>query len=462
MHRALQIVEVVEMVCAQVTHFRASRDLACLARTSTIFLDPALNVLWRHQDTIVNILRCMPEDLWVITETRPFDDTPNIIELGITLRRAVAIADWKRFIFYSRRVKSFSIVKQNELLTLGEVNSTGFPRPNLESCSYIHLFLSPHITNLKVRIEDAPNLSILSTVALKCTRLTDFNLGTPFVSPVAAVPPISRFVCSQRSLKSLVAVGLDRAALFHIAQLPGLRYLWLMSDSIPIPTPIPSYRPQPGSLHFPALTELVIETMELAPALLEFMAKCSLVKFKLVCRARSVLYTKTMAKKLGKPPPVLVGEVGMYSSYRSRIRLVSTSTIVSSRTWLVHGPGARIQALLLPPGPSYRMCPRVTLEGVYAFAKYCPYLRVLDMTFDASIVPEINRTTRTTQRCLSRLNAGYSHITKPRPVAKFLSTIFPLLKTISTLHEAKGSITDPQVVASHKGWKKVEEALWDS
>lgn len=80
MHRGLQILELIELICAQVgtdgVHPLSkdeSRDLSVLARTSKAFLNPALNVLWRHQDTIVNLLKCMPADLWDIS-TGPNDE----------------------------------------------------------------------------------------------------------------------------------------------------------------------------------------------------------------------------------------------------------------------------------------------------------------------------------------------------------------------------------------------------
>lgn len=76
--RALQIPELVELICSQIvpklsparqslswsTGKTGNRDLAALARTSRIFQEPALNALWRSQSTFANVLRCMPGDLW--------------------------------------------------------------------------------------------------------------------------------------------------------------------------------------------------------------------------------------------------------------------------------------------------------------------------------------------------------------------------------------------------------------
>ncbi|KAJ7830514.1 hypothetical protein B0H14DRAFT_1196736 [Mycena olivaceomarginata] len=137
MHRALKIVEVVEMICGQLDaqldnplsnrwYQHASRSsLARLARTSTTFLDPALNVLWRHRGTLVHLLKCMPSDVWNIDipETRDDEDDVILIDVKIDLRRPITLADWERFLFYSHRVKSFG-VDQVHLLKTPEVYET--------------------------------------------------------------------------------------------------------------------------------------------------------------------------------------------------------------------------------------------------------------------------------------------------------------------------------------------------
>lgn len=67
-------------MCAQA----ALGSLSSLARTSTGFMNPALNALWKHQGTIVHLLRCMPEDLWDITVTQPAYDDP-LEETNVTI-----------------------------------------------------------------------------------------------------------------------------------------------------------------------------------------------------------------------------------------------------------------------------------------------------------------------------------------------------------------------------------------
>ncbi|KAJ7660556.1 hypothetical protein B0H17DRAFT_907175, partial [Mycena rosella] len=88
-----------------------------------------------------------------------------------------------------------------------------------------------------------------------------------------------------------------------------------------------------------------------------------------------------------------------------------------------------LESLSIPPDPAYRLSLRVTLEGVYAFATHYPHLRLLKIAFDATVVPKIkiDGRQRVCQHSLDQLHVAYSPIDKPRPVAKFLSTIFPHL-----------------------------------
>ncbi|KAJ7461130.1 hypothetical protein FB451DRAFT_1371392 [Mycena latifolia] len=506
------------MICVQVApadaltlSLRHTSDLSRLARTSMVFLNPALDVLWSHQGTLVNLLRTMPGDLWDITETRDNggngeDDDAVPSNLRIALRRTATFADWDRFLFYSRRVQSLSVGPQDlETQEVYETLSSCFPEdlifPRLrkldwapvteETSHYVGLFLGPGITDLAIDILTIPDLSIFSTIADKCPLLTIVAIGTSFIPSVAAIPSVSKFVCALRHLESLVVADLNQAALAHIAGLPALRYLWLMSFNYRIP-PVP---PPPGSPHFPALTTLECEKMENAPALLEYL-KPPLENFTLITRRRRVPLTKDTTRKF-------------YSALASHCSHVSLQTITVQRgyysepvhasqleeytvggdilrplfcfrnlvsVWLDHATDVdlddavvkdmarawpRIARLALPTAPDHRVRSRVTLEGIYAFAKRCPCLEELRIEFDATVVPKTKvngrKRFRASQGSLFELDVASSAIGKARPVAKFLSAIFPSLDIIRT----DESSVDPQDGALHKAWKKVEKALWD-
>ncbi|KAJ7791843.1 hypothetical protein B0H14DRAFT_187607 [Mycena olivaceomarginata] len=93
MHRSLHILEIVTMISHEIDH----KTLSSFARACRMFRDPALDVLWMHQNTLMNLLRCMPEGIW--------DESDE--EGDWTLHRPVLPADWERPLFYACRVKSF-------------------------------------------------------------------------------------------------------------------------------------------------------------------------------------------------------------------------------------------------------------------------------------------------------------------------------------------------------------------
>lgn len=66
MHPALCIPEIVEIVCAELEELDpwAQKDFAALARTCKAFQEPALDILWRKQDTLAHLVKCLPSDMW--------------------------------------------------------------------------------------------------------------------------------------------------------------------------------------------------------------------------------------------------------------------------------------------------------------------------------------------------------------------------------------------------------------
>ncbi|KAJ6563244.1 hypothetical protein B0H10DRAFT_1119642 [Mycena sp. CBHHK59/15] len=115
MHRSLQIREILEMMFSHLSPVDLpgadSHDLTSLARTCTTFLGPALDLLWREQFTIVNILKCIPDDLLDIEH--PAGEKPKVY-----LLRPIVETDWERARMYTHRVKVFS---SNEPFDLSEV-----------------------------------------------------------------------------------------------------------------------------------------------------------------------------------------------------------------------------------------------------------------------------------------------------------------------------------------------------
>ncbi|KAJ7314750.1 hypothetical protein DFH08DRAFT_821073 [Mycena albidolilacea] len=113
MRACLDIPEIVIMVVSTLDAQFGAKELAALARTSTIFHESALDVLWRYPDTIINLIRCIPADLW---ETSTF-------------AREIVSSDWDRFLKYAPRIRSLSWVYQDDpaLITVYEFLAQAHP-----------------------------------------------------------------------------------------------------------------------------------------------------------------------------------------------------------------------------------------------------------------------------------------------------------------------------------------------
>ncbi|KAJ7621757.1 hypothetical protein DFH06DRAFT_1009770 [Mycena polygramma] len=216
--------------------------------------------------------------------------------------------------------------------------------------------------------------------------------------------------------------------------------------------PIPSLQPPADLPYFPALATLECESIEHAPTLLE-QVKCSLVEFNLIARSWRATPTKGTVQALYsalatncthaslqriavQKPAWLRSEVigpdqlNLYlvSGEELRPLLCFRNLVVVS---LSHTAGVDLddeavlnlahawpclQSLWLPSDPKYRIKPRVTLEGIYAFAKYCPNLEDLEILFDATVTPElkirgkIGSMRRVSQNSLGDLDVAYSPI----------------------------------------------------
>ncbi|KAJ6476209.1 hypothetical protein C8R45DRAFT_1216919 [Mycena sanguinolenta] len=517
MHRALEIVEVVEMICEELgtgidrwprkRHARRC-DLARLARTSTTFLHPALNVLWRHQGTILNLLKCMPSDVWdisvskLIEEEDMSDEEDPILSLVAVLQRLPTRTDFNRCLFYSHRVKSFDADEEHflEPSHVYETLDASFPEkpifPNLQSLTwapyadpdsfrFVRLFIAARLTQLSITCDyAADDLSeAFGMLSSQCPGLKHVGFyGKP-------APGLSEFICTLHGIEKLTACDLDTAAFSHLARLPALHSFSLTRS------PISLFPPSAGCLPFPALKSLTYPSMELAPRLLGFLTKCSLFKLVIYDHAlptqaiarqfylalashcshlslENITVTKghETIQETQRDMYLIGGEILRPLFAFSNLVHVSLSHPVGvdlddvvvqdmARAW------PRIKTLALPPKRSHRIHPRVTLQGIYAFAQHCPHLRVLHLAFDATVVPKIpvKARERACQLSLYEINVAHSPIRKPESgsVAKFLSKIFPELDTITTLHsEMKEWRFDAELAAFDKIWSKVEQWLW--
>jgi hypothetical protein len=277
-------------------------------------------------------------------------------------------------------------------------------------------------------------------------------------------PAISTLVLGLPQIQSLHVPWLDDRAVAHLAQVPDLSALHLEFG-------LPEHAPLVEPLGFTTLTELTVRTMKCALRLLNMAVNSPLAKFTIMATCFNP--TEAMAREfyatlLEHCSDSSLREITIEGEFEEDIEalsavetalflvggdvlqpLFSFTNLVEVR--LAHPVGfdlddaivhdlarawPHIEVLGLTARPYRHVRSRVTLDGLYAFAKYCPRLRILVITFDATVVPKIrdNGKKRVAQRCLYHINVAASLIRKPQRVAKFLSTIFPSLMDIATLH----------------------------
>ncbi|KAF7347486.1 hypothetical protein MVEN_01504800 [Mycena venus] len=510
MHRALEIVEIAEMVC-QAVEWIHKGDLARLARTCGFFFNPAVNVLWRRPPRLSCLLKCMPNDLWDIIEAEhPSYNSP----LNIVLRRSMTSADWERPLLYMHCVRSLSCSSSFVATDFLDALSWSLPGdcifPNLEELDwhtsgymhYLRLFLTPRLKTLSLGpITTFAEFCIFENLALKCPSLKDFFLHAHMTVDLRspwdkATPIVSNFVCGLTAIESLNVPELNDVAIAHLTRLPHLKRLLIRERSNLTAVP-----PSGTFIRFPALTELAMPTMEQATAMITTVGACSLLDFTLfdtgdkpTHRIARQFYS-TLARRCSHsslqsiqirgnyldPPTIGAHEANLYAVGLDILEplfcftnLISVSLmhpvgfalddaamVAIARAW------PRIEDLRLEAGPSHHIPSRVTLEGVGAFAQHCPHLQTLYLTFDASAVPKA-KDDAASQRTLEFLNVALSPITNPRAVAEFLFTIFPTLTYIGTLcdditeesEELEIDVSlEPDVVLSHSDWKMVQQSL---
>ncbi|KAJ7666757.1 hypothetical protein DFH06DRAFT_1384116 [Mycena polygramma] len=492
MHRALDIPEIVENICQCLSdHYlypSRHKDFAFLARCCKAFHGPAANVLWKEQETLANVLRCLPSYLW---EQEASADKHRRFRGEFRLIRAPLPEEWERCLVYARRIRQLSLTRRWDsdfptrpvLEVLGECFRQDFLCPNLRtiqwmpelssSFPYIRLFLGPKISGLYLTVHPAAaNVSLLSDLGIRYPELKQLKLGNSSNDHSSLLSSISPAIVLQLAkIEYLSVETLDRQAFDHLSRLPSLVSLSLRipAEGDIGPTSSPPIGDQLSS-PFPALrsVNLGFSTIEFATELINLLRDCHLREFR---NGTDVLATNIATGRL-------------YTALASHISHTTLDSLTIAEiddggftpvgfdlddvtAWDMACAWPRIKFLRLDSSTDLHHSSSMTLHGIRAFAKYCEDLVELKITINATTVPPFDRSpeTRLSQTNLHTFNVSGSPISEPYNVARFLSTLFPCLVKVITLHEARwrGPAEDPddaaEELAHHTQWKQVQALL---
>ncbi|KAI0045274.1 hypothetical protein FA95DRAFT_135586 [Auriscalpium vulgare] len=336
MHRCLQISEilheVVEYLAADSRHKGTLANLAC---TSKLFLEPALDALWRDLDDLYPLVDCFPEDVldaWSHPNYSSDDDINLTVNERTTLfrdfldvRRLLRAPAWIRFQFYAPRVKSFEWAFYRATKICQALNSdrpSNYLLPNIthlagtirrpDEFGNMVPFLGPKLQSLTFIISSlqtnvfglAPHAWVASSfgqLKFLCPQLEDVTfknyVNSPFHYDGEYYEGMSQFICALPPIRAFWSdISITQRAFAALAMMPGLErfHASVGEDGIPHCQPLARYITNESTteqdsmdIFFPALrsfalacTDHPVPAEELAELLLTMREPRPLTDFK--------------------------------------------------------------------------------------------------------------------------------------------------------------------------------------
>ncbi|KAF8177978.1 hypothetical protein K438DRAFT_1769811 [Mycena galopus ATCC 62051] len=515
MHRALQIAELVEMICShlapgQPSAWITSTDdsflrghLLSLAKTCKVFREPCLDALWKYQTTLLNLLRCMPDDLW--SDPVLGCDTLDIV-------RPITPEDWERPLVYLPRIR-FLILSTQGLPPpeLFETLALCLPMhplfPNLQSLDWdrvdasllpcIWPLIGPRITHISIQLDGTPrDLSLLANLSQKCPSLTSAFIGSyaPDSQSLHVRQSVSWFVRGLWRVQRLCIPDLDQLSFGHLATLPSLRLLMIQNLGEFVPSlDFPHLR---SKFVFPSLEEvdLSLEDVPIAVGWVEILSATRIVDLTLhvsvimttgdiaaLCQSFSDhlpraslqrLETQGLATSLADqfaestPAQYYIKTQSLRLLFcflnletvsleiTGGLNLDDSIILEMARAW------PNLKSLSLWPECPTHVERRVTLSALIFFARHCPALWHLHLDINARVIPTVEAVGADQQphTNLTELRVQHSPILDASAVTGFLFPLFPHLTTINA-----GSYYADQdgvdVMEYRMRWERVEADL---
>ncbi|KAJ7751371.1 hypothetical protein B0H16DRAFT_829888 [Mycena metata] len=482
MHRALEILEIAEMVCC---HLRpqghcAGRTLAALAATCTLWQEPALDALWATQDSLIPILSYLI-----------FDSLQRIV-------RSLTLADWEPLSLYSHRVKDLSTsfeCKMAEIYPMlnlclsatalfANLRTLSWDSYEEEEFPYIRIFLTSSLSRIAFRYAPSiTNSSLLSTLGRTCPHLTEveITLADNADDTDDSANATSLFVCSLPLIESVMVPRPNWTAHKHIGQFH--RLISLSMYTLPA---LPSVVSPPSGCAFAGPQSLEVESADM-PETLHLLQMGKHVNLASLAVTLSEDYSAVETTKLYTTLAVTCSPIslthlrlrldGYYSTHlsaeyaindnmiRSLLPFTKLATLhlTSTALFVIHDEtvldAARAWPCLerltldfmsppLTPPPSH-----LTLQSLCSLAQHCSRLRSLHITIDATTIPAPPAVAITRQRELTRMCIAHSAISQPRAVARLLSDIFPNFRHMSGSHRSPSMSAEMQ--ATYARWDEV-------
>ena len=250
MHHIFQIDELVKEITRHIFGWLVPRRFVLdWALTCKTISDPALDVLWETQDSLINLLKTLPSDIWEVNRRKlvggfhPWDSY-QITNSCQHFTRIPTPHEWNRFEKYRRRIYNLQVgedphgdglsTRVYQLLDLYFPNGSFLPNLQRLTCfidwehfAWIKLFTPPSLLFIDLNTFEndpdpiaGPILEFLPMETLQALHLEDFPLDA------ASLQTFSNCLLRLSTLQELITyhkISHDAAA--HISKLSNLRVL---------------------------------------------------------------------------------------------------------------------------------------------------------------------------------------------------------------------------------------------
>ncbi|KAK6988694.1 hypothetical protein R3P38DRAFT_2660601 [Favolaschia claudopus] len=473
MHRCLDIAELVRLIfeeldpfpchCAEYDSFLHIDTLLHLAKTCRQFSEPALDMLWRSHDGLVNVLKCLPAESWCVS-----DGYFRIISPVVKL-------DWQRPLANSTRIKNLCDPDPKILLHTSAVEAivslpAGILLPQvqhiiIESSAAIFPYISglvgPRIHSIKLTL-DLPSLpfSALHPIVPENRSLNYLSLARPGLHNDSAKDLVSAFILEMDNVRELDAQCLNELGYQHIATFPHLERLRLW-DILELPFPCPPYHDSP----FAALSSVTVHTSDVAFAtnFIEVLYSSMLSEVCIISTENatttnlaplfSAIHTACHASQLNhlmismeEDNTLVAATPNIYTLSMDFLRPLTVYGSMRSLKLLfpiLSGFDDELMEELAPSWPQLEelfigghcrsielQTSRRTVNSLISLAHFCPRLDTLSLVIDASRVP-LGEYIGITHEQLRTWYPYDSPVGSPIRTAEYLACLFPCL-SIST------------------------------
>ncbi|KAJ3544150.1 hypothetical protein NM688_g5772 [Phlebia brevispora] len=443
------------------------RTVLSLALTCRTFKEPALDLLWKEQWGLRNLIALLPRDLWAMSTVNG--------RIDMDFRRAPVATDWTRFDHYARRVKWLHLTPPPRELDipvsipssrlLNALRSRGTPiLPNLEglewsngvvpadSCNDFTMFLGPSIKHFTLYTDgDETGQSTgrsfdVSEIPSLCPEVNVLEIIKDEDRSGNAIAQISTTVSSLRKLVSFschtfVPIPRDMFIALGIqSQLTDLNLivgsdedhpnveLLACSASPRRPGNVLESAEPPSRSRIATVLRSRSKSYELTRTAI---AHCHSLLGRYVTRVIEYSYGDYDEANNG-PSRIFLGfdDILPLKKFKGLRELsigcpfnLDDKDLQTIATWW-----PTLEELSL--GGAGWFNSQVTLNSLVALARGCPNLNELELSFDPS-QPAIFRAPQVPNYQLTRLGVADSPVSEsPEAVAARLTTIFPNLETI--------------------------------